>query len=71
MSTHNPEAPAILRLKQVKDRIGLSRSTIYQYIKDGEFPSPIRLGSQAVGWLEAEVNRWLCQQIEKSRGLPQ
>ena len=29
--------PAILRRPQVEQRTGLSRSTLYQYIKDGDF----------------------------------
>jgi prophage regulatory protein len=60
-------ATAILRLPAVKARTGLSRSTIYLRISEGNFPKPISLGSRAVGWIEAEVNEWLNQQIEASR----
>lgn len=58
----------ILRLPAVKARIGLSRSTIYLRISQGRFPKPINLGGRAVGWNEADVNLWLEQQIEVSRG---
>jgi len=57
----------ILRLPSVKARTGLSRSTIYLRISEGSFPKPVSLGSRAVGWIEAEVNDWLNQQIEASR----
>jgi len=57
----------ILRLPAVKARTGLSRSTIYLRIADGSFPRPVSLGGRAVGWIEAEVNDWLKQQIEISR----
>jgi len=57
----------ILRLPAVKARTGLSRSTIYLRIADGSFPRPVSLGGRAVGWIEAEVNDWLKQQIETSR----
>lgn len=57
----------ILRLPAVKARTGLSRSTIYLRIADGSFPKPVSLGGRAVGWIEAEVNDWLKQQIEISR----
>lgn len=63
-------ATAILRLPAVKARTGLSRSTIYLRISEGSFPKPISLGSRAVGWIEAEVNEWLNQQIEASRKSP-
>jgi prophage regulatory protein len=57
----------ILRLPAVKARTGLSRSTIYLRISKGDFPKPVSLGGRAVGWIEAEVNEWLNQQIEASR----
>jgi len=57
----------ILRLPAVKARTGLSRSTIYLRIAEGSFPKPVSLGGRAVGWIEAEVNDWLKQQIEASR----
>ena len=60
--THN-----ILRLPAVKSRTGLSRSTIYLRISEDRFPRPISLGGRAVGWIEAEVNDWLNQQINNSR----
>lgn len=58
---------SILRLPDVKARTGLSRSTIYLRISEGCFPKPVSLGGRAVGWIEAEVNDWLNQQIEASR----
>jgi prophage regulatory protein len=62
--------PSILRLKDVMRRIGLSRSTIYQRMSERTFPQAISLGSgaRAIGWLESEVDDWLHQQIEASRG---
>jgi prophage regulatory protein len=61
----------VLRLKQVQEKIGLSRSTIYERINpnssryDPSFPKPIKLNKHAVssigavGWLEAELDKWL------------
>ncbi len=58
---------SILRLPIVKQRTGLSRSTIYLRISEGQFPKPVSLGGRAVGWIESEINDWLEQQIENSR----
>lgn len=58
---------AILRRKQVQMRTGLSRSTIYQYIKDGVFPKPVPLGPRAVGWLESEVSEWIAERVKIAR----
>ena len=57
----------ILRLPAVKERTGLSRSTVYLMMSKNEFPLPISLGDRAVGWLEDDINIWLEQRIEASR----
>lgn len=66
----------ILRRKQVEDRIGLSRSSIYARLRqdpkrpgyyDPTFPKPVSVGERAVGWIEAEIDSWLNAQVEKSR----
>jgi prophage regulatory protein len=59
-------ADIILRLPQVKARVGLSRSSIYLRINNGEFPAPISLGARAVGWLESEIDAWPQARIEAS-----
>lgn len=58
---------SILRLPEVKAHTGLSRSTIYVRIAEGRFPRPVSLGGRAVGWIDAEIQEWLDQQIENSR----
>jgi prophage regulatory protein len=62
---------AILRLKQVQARIGLSRSTIYERIRNGAnppFPRQVSLGGgRAVGFIEREIEEYLAKLIERSR----
>lgn len=57
----------VLRLTDVKQRTGLSRSTIYLRIANNEFPAPISLGGRAVGWLEQDIDEWIIEKIEASR----
>jgi prophage regulatory protein len=59
----------ILRLPNVIDRTGLSRSTVYQRVSEGRFPKPVSLGARAVGWVESEIEEWIGKQIEESRTL--
>ena len=61
------DAVRILRRKQVEAQTGLSRSTLYDYIRAGRFPPPVRVGDRAVGWIEAEIDAWLAAQVERSR----
>ena len=59
----------ILRLPNVLDRTGLSRSTVYQRVSEGRFPKPVSLGARAVGWVESDIEEWIGKQIEDSRSL--
>jgi predicted DNA-binding transcriptional regulator AlpA len=44
-----------MRLPQVVDATGETRSTIYKRIAEGEFPKPVKLGAKSVGWVEDEI----------------
>ena len=57
----------ILRRKQVEEITGMKRSSIYQRIKIGNFPAPIKLGDRAVGWISTEIQDWIAEQIKKCR----
>ncbi len=52
-----------LRLPQVREIVGLSRSEIYRRVSIGDFPKPVSLGARAVGWVSGEVQAWVKQQI--------
>ena len=42
--------------------IGISRTSLWRYVRDDDFPAPLRLGgerSRAVGWRRADVEQWL------------
>lgn len=57
----------IIRINQVKERTGLSRSTLYSLIKEGKFASPIPIGSRAVGWLESDISDFIEARVNASR----
>jgi prophage regulatory protein len=59
MSTANSEARRILRRRQVEERTGLSRSTIYRRMQAGTFPPAIALGGRLVGWRAADIEQFL------------
>ena len=49
----------VLRFEAVRDRTGLSRSTIWRLERRGTFPRHRRISLNAVGWLEEEVDQWI------------
>ncbi|MFM7012696.1 MAG: helix-turn-helix transcriptional regulator [Betaproteobacteria bacterium] len=55
------------RLPDVKEQTGLGRSAIYQRIKAGTFPAPIKLGARTVAWLSDDLDAWVEQQIAASK----
>jgi prophage regulatory protein len=58
--------PRFIRLPEVKARVGLSRSTIYNRISEGTFPAPIRLGEKSVAWVESTIDGWIQEKIAGS-----
>ena len=49
----------LLAFAQVSDAVGLSRSTIYQRIKDETFPHPVSLGQHCVRWRSDQIAAWI------------
>lgn len=54
----------ILRLKDVSNRCGFSRSTVYRLIQQAGFPKPIKLTVRSSGWLESDINQWIDNRIK-------
>lgn len=68
IQSHTSAPPVqILRLPQVCKVTGLGRSMIYQLEVERRFPSRVRIGLRAVGWVESEVQLWLASRIENHR----
>lgn len=59
----------VLRLKQVLERTGKSRSAWYADLAKGLAPSSILIGARSVGWLESEIDAYISAQVAQSRSL--
>lgn len=62
-----PESIRLLRIRQVCDRTGLSRSTVYELISEAVLPKPVRISARTVGWIESEIDSFLQERIARSR----
>ena len=49
----------LLRFPAVRDRTGLSRSTIWRLERRGEFPKHYRIAPNVVAWVEDDVAGWI------------
>ena len=45
--------------QEVERRVGLTRSTIYDAMRRGEFPLPLKVGPKAVRWRSSEIEAWV------------
>ena len=54
----------LIRIKEVMNRTGLARSTIYKFMKLGKFPKQVAIEGLAA-WSEVEIDTWIYQKIEK------
>lgn len=61
LSTEN----RLIRMKQVIEKTGLSKSYLYAISSQGIFPQSISLvpGGISKAWIEAEVDQWIEQRI--------
>lgn len=62
----------MLRMPELRDRLGISRSSIYLKLDprsryyDSQFPVPIKLGLASVGWRDCDVQGWLDLQAARA-----
>ena len=59
MATETQSETRILRLPEVVARVGLSRSTIYELMPDGDFPASVNLTPKARGWRSDDIDAWI------------
>ncbi|MEO5568656.1 MAG: AlpA family phage regulatory protein [Gemmatimonadaceae bacterium] len=53
----------LLRFPVVRERTGLSRSTIWRLERRGEFPRHHRIAPNVVAWSEEEISNWIVDRM--------
>ena len=56
-------AVRIVRMREVRKKVGLSQSHLYALISQGRFPAPFPIvpGGRAKGWLESTLDAYLTE----------
>ena len=57
----------IIRWGVLKNKVGISRVTLWRMERIGKFPSRVRLGENSVGWRLDEVEEWLAERPRVGR----
>ena len=61
--TTDSDRQSLLRIRDVRQRTGLSNSVLYRLMQHGTFPAPVKLGPRASAWVENEVASWIQTRI--------
>ena len=56
MSLEHSPGRRLLRPKEVMERMGWSRTTLWRRVRAGEFPAPVSTGANITAFYEDEVN---------------
>lgn len=58
----------VLRIKQVVEKTGLSKVSIWRLEREGKFPSRVQIGKRSVGWKEHLIDDWIkkCPLVKES-----
>jgi len=55
-----------IRLGEVVKMIGVSRTTLWRMVRDGVFPSPIRITTRNRGYVLDDVEAWMRAKVERA-----
>lgn len=58
-------ADRLLKLPEVLNYVPVSRAGWYKGVREGRFPSPVRLGERCVAWRESDIQRLVKQGLKK------
>lgn len=56
------KADPLLSVKDLKTLLGLGESTIWQWVRKGKFPKPIKLSKTLSRWKQSKVEAWINEQ---------
>jgi len=61
------QSTPILRFAEVLALTGFkSRTTIWRKLKSGDFPDPIDLGGDQIGWLQSDIEEWIASRPRRT-----
>ena len=58
---------SLIRNREVRSRVGFSNTTLYEKIKEGTFPKPIRIGDRMVAWDSEAIDLWIEEKIGEGK----
>jgi prophage regulatory protein len=60
----------LIRPQDLANRLGIGLSTLYDRMKEPDFPRKVQISTQAVGFRESEIIDWMEANTEKKNSEP-
>ena len=58
-------ATRLIKIKEVLTETAMSKGTLYNMVRAGEFCQPVKTGKRSVRFVEAEVQAWIHMRMAK------
>ena len=58
---------SLLKLKDVIQLTGLSRTTIYNLLAENKFPKRIQITKQRIAFLSTDIDKWISEKVKAGR----
>ena len=55
----------LLKLFQVAEQLNVCKSQVYNLVKQGYLPKPIKIGRRGSAWLQSDIDSWFKSKIEQ------
>lgn len=72
--TDTAQLDRLIKLPEVIDHVGISRSQIYNLIAMARFPAPLKIGGSAEGigsrsarWSQNQIQSWIQEQVAQGK----
>ena len=64
MASSPQQLQLFIRLPEVRQKVGMSKSFVYDLITQDKFPKPVKVSSRISCWVAAEVDQWVQERID-------
>ena len=58
-NTNNCEIDRLIRMHEITEISGKSKSAINRDVAEGTFPAPCKIGKRAVAWKASHITKWM------------
>jgi len=64
MASSPQQLQLFIRLPAVLQKVGMSKSFVYDLISQDKFPKPVKVSPRISCWVAAEVDQWVQERID-------